>query len=74
MRKKLKTKSQFWFFGLLSSSLLWRIENVSAAVSSSIPCLSGHRSDSTGGGGKSFLCPDKQGTPEEGLRIQQLKH
>ena len=22
---------------------------------------------------ESFLCPDKQGTPEEGWRIQQLK-
>ena len=23
---------------------------------------------------ESFLCPDKQGTPEEGQRIQRLKH
>ena len=23
---------------------------------------------------ESFLCPDKQGTPEEGRRIQQVKH
>ena len=52
--------------------------------SSGVPYLSGHWNDSSWDINKqtlkmisqaeSFLCPDKKGTPEEGWRIQQLKH
>ena len=52
--------------------------------SSGVPCLSGNRNDSTWeikhcqtfkmiSPVKSFLYPDKQGTPEEDQRIQRLK-
>ena len=46
--------------------------------SSGVPCLSGHRNDSTReiifkSQVESFLFPDKQGTPEVGQKIQWLK-
>ena len=76
------------FYGLLSSSLLFFSQRFGRCIhrpSSGVPCLSGHRNDSTWeiiftsqtlkmiSLVESFLCPDKQGTPEEAQRIQRPK-
>ena len=73
-------------FGLLSSSLLGFSQRFGRCIlqtSLGVPCLSEHRNDSTRGNllknfkmisqVESFLCPDKQGTPKEGWRIQRPK-